>query len=444
MASHLLYRIVLPLGILAGGIVALLWLRQQREPPAKTTRPPEPAAVRTTVVGPVVDELTLEASGVVAPLRVTQLAAAVPGRVIAKEKVAESGRFVGASALLLTIDRKPYRLAVAARQAETARLAAEMERLALEETQTQQLLKLAAQQRALSEKEVRRQQDLLRRKATSSAEIDAARQAVLRDHLAELQLRNVLQSIPARRQSLRADQQAAVARQRQAEHALRRTRIVAPHPGLVVADHVEPGDYVEAGDKLLVLADTSAYEVRAPFRIDQLYWLWSADRRPFEPSPQKSGPRYFEIAPRPATVTFTASDDQRFTWKGVLDAVDGTGIDEQTQTVTCRVRISEPKRLAAKDGPPALVSGMFVTVTVRIRPQIGLLRLPHQAVQPDGRAWVVEDQKLRVRDIRVVHRTEDHALLRAKPETLRPGDRIVITPLSTAYDGMPVREVAPP
>ncbi len=94
-----------------------------------------------------------------------------------------------------------------------------------------------------------------------------------------------------------------------AELKLARTKIAAPVSGIVSATHVETGSYVQAGDSLVTLQDTSRFEVECRLRGDDLFWLrseGSADGKPGSP---------FELPVTTATVTYREGGREH-SWQG--------------------------------------------------------------------------------------------------------------------------------
>jgi multidrug efflux pump subunit AcrA (membrane-fusion protein) len=94
----------------------------------------------------------------------------------------------------------------------------------------------------------------------------------------------------------------------------------------------------------------------------------------------------------------------------------------------------------ANVGPPALVRGMYVTVSVHAQPRMTLLEIPQQSLQPGNRVWQVADGKLAVHQVRVADANEDQVLIYADGSGLQPGMKLVSSPLAVAVDGMAVEE----
>jgi multidrug efflux pump subunit AcrA (membrane-fusion protein) len=85
---------------------------------------------------------------------------------------------------------------------------------------------------------------------------------------------------------------------------------------------------------------------------------------------------------------------------------------------------------------------MYVTVSIHAQPQMTLLEIPQRAVQPGNRVWQVIDGRLSIRRIRVADSTDDVVLVYAEASGLKPGMKLVSSPLALATDGMAVRERA--
>ncbi len=125
----------------------------------------------------------------------------------------------------------------------------------------------------------------------------------------------------------------------------------------------------------------------------------------------------------------------------------------------CRITVDEPRKVrllgvggAGKPafGPPALVRGMFVMVHIHADPKAELLRVPEEAIRPGNRLWLLNSDKLRIVDVRVVQRHEGYAIVRPKSsgnaagrKPLSAGMRVITSPLAVAQEGMQLREQRP-
>ncbi|MBI2480271.1 MAG: hypothetical protein HYV60_17050, partial [Planctomycetia bacterium] len=145
------------------------------------------------------------------------------------------------------------------------------------------------------------------------------------------------------------------------------------------------------------------------------------------------------------------------------------GLDEATRTVPCRVRVDNPRQVkvvsrrqetrpeargetSLSGGPPALVRGMFVTVTFHVDQPSPLLLIPERAVQPGKAVWIVNDgrleEKVSLELIELIQVRDDAGeeqscwLVEASATGLAAGDRVVVPPFGVLRDDEHVREDA--
>ena len=120
-------------------------------------------------------------------------------------------------------------------------------------------------------------------------------------------------------------------------------------------------------------------------------------------------------------------------------------MDRATRMFPCRVIVEAPEKTRVKspDGspqvsPPTLLSGMYVTVRIPIDSPVPLLQVPAESIRPGGQLWVVRDGKLKVVSISLVRVDGDLALVRQDEQTLKARDVVIVSPLASVTDGMPV------
>jgi hypothetical protein len=183
--------------------------------------------------------------------------------------------------------------------------------------------------------------------------------------------------------------------------------------------------------------------------MDELYWIWTQVSDEVAMAVAKDPQRDYQIPETPVTVTYELAGEE-YVWSGTLWRYDGIGLDEKTRTVPCRVRVDSPRdvrlRTASglvepKTGPPALVRGMFVTLEIHAKPRANLLQLPEDALQPGNKAWCVRDNQLQIaEELQVVEVADGVVVVRAKDGQLRPGDKVVTSPLAEPTEEMAVQE----
>ena len=419
--------------ILAAGAGGYYGLTVWKQPPPRTEVPYLPPLVETAATSTFQDSFPLKVHGEVVPYREIRIAAEVSGRIVKKHERLRGGRYVEAEILLLTIDPEPYELELERLRQAERQVQLEEQRALLEEKHMGKLIGLAERRLELAKEDLKRLGSLTEQVASTQSERDEAERNVLQIQETLTVLENRRETLPLQLSEVRAKAAALTAQKKRAQLDLAKAEIVAPLNALVTADTVEVGSYVEAGDPLLTLQDTSQFEISCRFRSEDLLWL--QDSRTDEENPGRAS---FEIPDQPATVTFR-SGDETFRWQGRLARTDGKGFDPTTRTVACRVVVEQPL-LADGSRLPSLVDGLFVQVEIEVAPRSELLAIPHDALQPDGQLWTVSEGQLKVHRVRPARITESIVLLRPGRTDIRAGDRVVTSSLPVAWDGMEVRE----
>lgn len=454
-------RILLPLAILAAGVGAFLVFGQKPKADVRDAPQDRGVLVETDQVQAFDGTILIDIDGVATPFRRVTLAAEVDGRIVEKSPKSRGGKVVEENAELLVIDPTDYSLEVARLQTQLRQANEELASVEVDISNTQELVELAQENLDLWQRELARQVKLARSTAVTEASLDDTRRQELSGRNSLQTQKNQLASLAKRKSMLEAARDNIAVQLQQAEAVLARTRVRAPMMGTVITSHVEEGDYVREGDPLVEISAARPMEVRCNLRIDQLYWVWlagarqaeAATRLPDAPTPPPVG---WEIPQLPVEVMYDFGGEQ-YIWDGILFRYDGTGLDEQTRTVPCRVLVEDPlqARLAKRTAQPTgsngrpggrnvelpnvrLFSGMYVDVRIRIEPPVPLLAIPNAALRPGNQVWVVRDGRLTIRPVEIAKVEDSIVLVRSADPNLVPGDRVVTSPLAAVQDGMDV------
>jgi len=439
---------VLPLVILGLGIGGFLLLG--RQPPPERSQAPAPTAfpVRTVAVERETAGLTLEADGIVVPLREVRLAAEVAGRILRKNPACKQGQFVTAGTLLLEIDPRDYELDVERLERELEQAVLAIGEIDEEIVQNSASLDLSQRQVELARREVKRLEGLRAGRIVTESELDRA----MRDELTAAGSVNTFQGqariLMKRRNRLVEGRSLASTLLEKARLDLTRTRIAAPTDGIIVEDPVEQDSFVSKGTPLVTIEDTSAAEVRTSLEMDDIARIWGGLR-----PPEKADRGAHEPLDTPATVVYRLGDAV-YAWDGVLSRQEGRGLDEKTRTLPCRVLVADPTAVKAIDrygapmpklppgAPRSLLRGMFVEVRVHVESPEELVSIPAEAQRPGGDVWVMRDGRLVVLRPRVVQAGGGRVVFETAASGLEPGDRVVVSQIPHARSGMAVAEPA--
>jgi multidrug efflux pump subunit AcrA (membrane-fusion protein) len=468
---------LLPIAIMAAGVAGFLALA--KKPVAPDAGPASALAKGVECVALVAhdDTLDLKVDGLVVPHREMDVTPQVGGRLVFKSEDCKAGRYVEVGTLLFEIETRDFDLEVQRLTAVHAQAVANLNELSVESANTGGMIALAEEDQVLSQNELRRLEDLFAGRFVSDSEIDRARRTelVARNTLASLTNQRAL--LVARKKGLESGRDLVAAQLEKAQLDLSRTQVTAPVSGVIVNDMVEQNAIVQPGAVLAVVEDTTAVEVKCSLRMEELSWLWrqEAGNRTNLPRPGS----VYEIPKAPVTVEYSYSDQSEtsYRWQGVLSRFESVGLDEQTRTVPCRVFVRHPNQVEidgpdngrAAPPPPALVRGMYVAIELHVEPPTALVRIPEDGLRPGKVVWLARNGQLEIKkDVHLIERmeaekppsnTEDSSAQISDESTatkvivsgaywvadaaasgLKEGDRLIVTPLTAVYEGMPIRE----
>lgn len=374
-------RSLAPLFVLLGGfaVAALLIATGPRVEP----RPPvvEAPLVRVLTASPETIQLSVSTHGTVAPRSESELIPEVSGRVTWVSPDLVSGGFFSQGEPLLRIEALDYEVELEQARARLARAESD---LANARTAHARQIDLAAQQ------------------ASSEAQRD---DAINRLRVAEAAKRETLGSLA------------------KAERNLARTEILAPYDGRVRSERVDVGQFVNRGAIVATIYAIDFAEVRLPIPDAELAYL--------------DLPLVYDEGEtsKPIAVTLRARfAGQEHEWQAEVVRTEGE-LDAQTRMVNVVARVPEP--YARIEGKPPLSVGLFVEAEISGREVRNIVVLPRSALRGGDRVLIVDaDERLRFRAVDVLRVSRDQVLVQGG---LEDGDRVCVSPLEIAMEGMLVR-----
>jgi multidrug efflux pump subunit AcrA (membrane-fusion protein) len=405
-------RIVLVLGVSALAAVLLLALK----PEAERSVPPETGRlVETIVVRPEAVPLVIEAFGTVRPREALNLAAEVKGQIVRLHPQFTEGGFIRAGELLVEIDPRSFRLEAERRRIQVEQSRAELGRLEQEVANLKALKTIAQSDLALAQEDFARSRSLAAKQVLAQSAAEKAEQKYLAA-LERLQgIENQLALTGPMRRQLVAQQEMARVMHQQAELDLEKTRIVSPYDGYLLEKAVETGQSVSVGQLLGRIYRAGELEVDVHVPVKDLAWL------PEDPE---------AIA---AEVVFDHAGSG-LAFPGRVSRTKAR-MEENTRTLPLVVAIApDPER--SPTGLAGLRPGMFVNVRLQGRTAPAAFRLPRHAVYAGDLVYTVREERLRATPVRVLRAYREHLVV---DQGLEPGERVVVTPLTGAADGMKVR-----
>lgn len=378
--------LLISLGILllAAGITYIIF---NTEPTAQS----EAATKKTAMLVEVVQvqegnfQPVFQATGTVQPIEDLTLSAQVGGQIIRRSPAFTPGGFVKKGELLLQIDPSDYRNTL------------ELRKSTLLQAQTDLAMEMGRQEVA--------QQDL---------------QLAGVDSLSPQQ-----RSLVLRQPQLKASEameRGARAAVNQAELNLARTSIRAPFDAHILIQNVTLGDQVSPGDDLGRLVGTEFYWVWLTIPVSKLQWLQ------FPQSEVEKGSL--------VNIRNTTAWPEGIFRQGHLYQQIGA-LDEQTRLARVLVKVADPLATEgeSKDLPVRMI-GTFVEAQVQGKEIKDIIRLNRDYLRSNNIVWVMEDEKLSIREVEVVLTDVDHAYI---SKGLKNGEKVVTTNLSMVAEGIGLR-----
>ena len=409
-------RMVLPLLILAAGVAgmtALVKSKPEREPLGAEERA---WTVATTAVEPgtVTPQLVLFA--LVDSPRTTHLSSAVTADVAAVDVL--EGQRVELDDRLLALDDREIRLVLAQREAEMAGFEADVEHETLRHRNNLVALKHEEKLLELARREVARARDLAERKVGSEASLDKVRREEERQMLAVELRKLAIREHDSRRKQIEAKLARARAQQSQAMLDLERTRVYPPFGGRVTEVFVSPGDRVRPGDRLLTMFDTEMLELRAQIPL-----------------------RYLPVV---------HGTLERGETLGARAVVDGQEVRAVLHRLTARVDRGSGGAdglFRVTQGNTWLQLGRTVEFILDLPAVHDAVTVPREAIYGTDRVFVLDGERMKrleVERLGETHPDDGEVRVILHSPNLKPSDRLIVTHLPNAIDGLKVKVVARP
>jgi len=367
-------QIIIPLAILAIGVVAFIGFSSMKKPPeekAEVDNTPI-VAIENIVVAP----MTLEVSsyGVVKPKYETTMVAQISGEIVELSDTFVRGGLVKKGQLLARIDPNDYQAALIDAQATMASARAALE------------IELA--QGKVAQREWKQIKD------TSPTEL-SLRKPQLAQELARVK-----------------SAQAAVLR---AERNLQRTEVRAPYDAMINSRAIGLGSFVGTGSEIGKLLGTAIAEVRLPVADNQLQFLVAQGHQ--------------------AKVNLLGSyAGQNVQWHAEIVRSEGV-IDDQSRMSYLVAEIKDPYRLQSTAGENGTILrfGSYVQAQILGIEIAHASLVPRYLVVNNRIAILDNESKLHYADIEIVRQQGGDVIV---SNGLLDGDKLIVSALDYPVDGM--------
>ncbi len=346
----LLIRIMIPVLLLAAGVLGFKLMIQPEEPRKRPAMPPR--AIKTRVISLARDDfqIVVRTQGIVRAHNEAALTSQVPGKVTWISPDLDAGAFFTEGEVLVELDDADFKTSVVAAEADLARAEA-----------------------ALAQEQARGKQARLNWEDLGYDE--EPNELVLR--------------LPQLREA-EANVSAAQASLERAQRDLDRTKVRAPFTGRVLERTVALGQALGNGTALATIYGTDFVEVRLPIAAGDLAWL--------------TLPEGAAQDPVPVTLSDTLTGAEGLTWEGSIVSTEGA-LDEESRELFAIARVYDPfelKKAPAERGAPLRV-GQPVSAAIEGKVLESVFAVPRDAVPRLNTFFMVVDfdpEKHRAKDAR--------------------------------------------
>ena len=218
---------------------------------------------------------------------------------------------------------------------------------------------------------------------------------------------------------------AARAERVRAQRNLERTSIRLPYEGIVRAKETDLGQFVSTGSRLGVVFATDHAEIRLPLTDLDLAYVDLPGAIEIAESGGANGP----------AVTLSATQKGKSVeWTARIVRTEGV-VDEKSRVTYAVASVADPYQLHG-DGNPMPI-GTFVAATIHGAVAENIIRVPRRVVRGSNELVFVDaEDKLNIRNVDIVRSDADYAYISGGAEA---GERVVVTVLETAVNGLQVR-----
>jgi RND family efflux transporter MFP subunit len=387
-----------PLIIIAACAAIAVVLTISRKAPEVVNRTSKGALVEYVEVVSGDGPIEIDAHGSVVPRLEAQITPEVSGKIVWTHSELFQGAFFKKDDVLLKIARDDYSIAVEMATSKVALAEKDLE-------VTKANARIAAQEwelmKQFSEGE----------KSEIATEITSRSQP------------NSLALYGPQLKSAQANLSAAKAELEKAKLNLSRTELKAPFDCYIQSKTAELGQYVNTGQNLASVIGTSSVEIVVPISAENARWVRAG-------LSEEMGAR---------AEVFLRSGEETARWQGRVDRFLAE-VDPRGRMHRAVVSVSNPYFDTEQGNQRRIIPltvGSFAQVRITSSNLSGVTVIPRAALRANESVWLVDDkQTLRIRKVHPVRVTSDSVYVR---EGLEIGERVVLTTVSGATDGMKVR-----
>lgn len=395
------YRVIIACAILFAGVATIRYLIATKPSAKKSALVDLGTAVEIITVGKSSTTVTVRARGTVLPSRQVTLGPEVGGKIIRISPEFQPGGHFLAGDIIAKIDPSDYRLAV------------EQQFAMVDSAQTQ--LEIEQSRKRVAEREWSMFQD--KNKSTANKQLA----------LREPQLRSATVALKSAKSGLK-----------RARLSVERTLLRAPFEGRVQSRYAELGQMVAPGTPLLSFVGTNSYWVQVSIPVERLAWISIPGVSGQTVGSDVKVHQYADkehIEKKGTVLRLLPDVDPAGRMARILVEIrNPLGPAPSTTEAEAPIQTEEPDSSHSK---LPLLLGSYVEVEITGRKADDVIELSRGALRDGNKVFLMtQEGTLKKRKVEILWRQENKVLVASG---LKEGDRVVVSPLSAAIDGMKLR-----
>ncbi len=409
-------QVVVPVIVLVGAVLGYQYLKATKPEVAKRKAREMEFVVRVAPVKIANVTPKLKLYGTTVAGRQLDIRSLVSGRVVETGPGLRDGGEVRKGDVLIKLDPFDFNVGLNEAKAQLAEARAKYVEMKASLASEEFNVTFAGRQLELARKDVDRAAPLQKRGAVSARTVDDRQLIAVQREQAVKQHTSTVAVWKARL----AQQTAAIKRLEasveQAKRRINETTLTAPFDAYVTAVGAQVGRLLNVNDVVASMIDRDRIDVRFSLNNDQFGRLVGGDSK---------------LKGRFVAVSWNVGE-KTLKYRAQIDRI-GARMSTGTGGVDIYARILEPGL------PVPIRPGLFVSLEMDDAQFDGVAALPGSAIYHGDTVYVVKNDRLQSRTVKVVGIYENSVLVRGD---VKPGESVVVTRLSTPGDGVRVKELA--
>lgn len=357
--------------------------------------------------------------------------AEVTGKIVYRHPELEKGKVIPAGTEVLKIDPLDYELKLTQAQADLKSSQTSLAKLNQEEQNLNQTLKIEKNRLVISNKELKRKQDLRKKGLTSQSDVDLQEQSALSQRKLVLDIENQIALMPDEKRVAEAVIKVNVSKVREAERSLEKTTITLPKAMRIAQVDIETNQVVNLQQTMFIAHGIDVMEVEAQLSIHDMQTLASSLG---EFTRDESGIPNTDTSEISATIELN-SGNLNAAWPARVARISET-VDENQATAGVILEIKQDYAQLEPSSLPPLVNGMFVKALIEGASSLAWV-VPERALHGDTLYLMDSEQRLSMVQVEVLYRRDNQVVVRGD---LKQGDKLILNDVLPAIEGMLLRE----